>query len=382
MIDMLYRKRVFFESEENDRIANMSVAEGSSTVGVASRTGSHGFESQPASRSGSLKGRKRAGTNCSASPIAVHPFNVSHHRGPSSESGSSVASSVILTGSANRPIASKIDYLLAESTPVGLLFPHESDLSSSYMSARLSHNPGLGTHESSSPLKSNPSARLSHAHASVNGHHRASSLGKVQASQLRSPSSLAPDTGASQIPEPGTVPLANIALPDRHHLRPPQRQQTLRPDTIRRTTSYTGQVQPDLAVEQPRPNVGGIGGVEHNAHQNDPEQERGTLHLAVAAAFANSKGGSVERELDRRPSDVSSHSSFYLNEDEDRRHSDQTEVLRPYIDGAPAIILSGGGRLPDEARNLLERMLNVNPDVRPTAKEVRMALQAMTVLIV
>ena len=52
---------------------------------------------------------------------------------------------------------------------------------------------------------------------------------------------------------------------------------------------------------------------------------------------------------------------------------------RSYRDGLPALILPGGGRLPDELRDLIEAMVQPTPEARPTAAAVVAALQAHSV---
>jgi len=54
-------------------------------------------------------------------------------------------------------------------------------------------------------------------------------------------------------------------------------------------------------------------------------------------------------------------------------HSSDT---RPYADGAPALILPGGGRLPDKVRELIKSMVASLPEERPAASEVVSALRA------
>ncbi|WFD36515.1 hypothetical protein MCUN1_003398 [Malassezia cuniculi] len=49
---------------------------------------------------------------------------------------------------------------------------------------------------------------------------------------------------------------------------------------------------------------------------------------------------------------------------------------RCYKDGLPALILPGGGRLPDELRDLIEAMLEPQPEARPTAAAVVATLKA------
>lgn len=52
-----------------------------------------------------------------------------------------------------------------------------------------------------------------------------------------------------------------------------------------------------------------------------------------------------------------------------------TPDRRPYADGAPALILPGGGRLPDAVRTLIQQMVSPIPEERPTASQVRQQLE-------
>ena len=45
----------------------------------------------------------------------------------------------------------------------------------------------------------------------------------------------------------------------------------------------------------------------------------------------------------------------------------------------PALILPGGGRLPDKLRDLINEMVDPNPEERPSAAEVVEALAAHSV---
>ena len=58
---------------------------------------------------------------------------------------------------------------------------------------------------------------------------------------------------------------------------------------------------------------------------------------------------------------------------------DAENDVRPYEDGMPALILPGGGRLPDKLRDLINQMVDPNPEERPSAAEVVEALAAHSV---
>ena len=44
--------------------------------------------------------------------------------------------------------------------------------------------------------------------------------------------------------------------------------------------------------------------------------------------------------------------------------------MRSYADGAPALILPGGDRLPDALRELIRAMVSPQPEDRPLASQV------------
>ena len=345
MIDILYRKRFFFESEENDRVASLSVAMGSgASVNGGSAT---------VSRNGSLRGKKR-GPYDKASGTPISRPTAALQRENSSESVSSIASSVMLSGSSGRnPSIRAINMLLEPSLPIGLFV-----LSGGHVSVQPSGTSAVVNASASSSSVSNTG----------HGHQRAASLGKAQTSSLLSPTS---------------------AL--RHHA-------VTRPTVLRRTTSYSG--------------ADGIGESSDEASEGSsrrssivtPEQaplpveqtrsptsrDSAGLRLAVTAAFAqSSRTAQQERNLRMRQlscssDDVSSNgSSGSIGRhgcDDDCDDDDDNVMLEdatPYFDGSPALLLPGGGRLPDAARDLLERMLNADADKRPTAAEVRQQLEAL-----
>lgn len=356
MIDIVYRKRVFFESEENDRVARMSVAEGSSTAGPGSHYGGIGLGMQgslPASRNGSLRGRKSDGTALPSSSTPSRSHGTMHRRAPSSESVSSVASSVVLSGTSGRPSVQAINMLLDEVTPTGLIMPAGSP----QMSLR-----SLSSGNESSPIHKAVRLANSHAHAAVDGHHRAASMGKAQGSHY-----LKAYDGQQQ----GWSALTSVpAAPREDKVEPASSSRLIaRPNTFRRTTSYGGQDAASTAVSDAER-------LQNQSTSNgdrslDGPSENTELRLAVAAAFARSKqdqGTEGKTETHGLEGDGCVHQSTNMTCVE--------EDMRPYSDGTPSLILPGGGRLPDQARSLLERMLDVDPNRRPTAAEVRAALEA------
>lgn len=331
MIDILHRKRVFFESEENDRIASLSVAEG--------RASSNNGGSANASRNGSLRGKKIGEseyTSGTSRPTATL------HRENSSESVSSIASSVMLSGSSGRnPSIRAISMLLEPSPPIGILAPPGSQSSSSLQKYK------FGKPSSSKNSKNESSASVSLGGTGGHGHHRATSLGKAQTNSLLSPN-------AARRPN-----------------------QVSRPTELRRTTSYGGiessESTGDEASITPEPVV------EHQIGAT--KRDSAGLRLAVTAAFAQSSRVVQQQQHHQHQHQHQQGARENSSGSEEDYHNQVNrsyeEEARPYKDGSPALILPGGGRLPDEARNLLEKMLYANPHNRPTAAQVRQQLEAL-----
>jgi serine/threonine protein kinase len=303
MIDILHRKGRFFESEENDRIASLSVAEG--------RAASINGGSTTASRNGSIRGRRRGESDVgSASTTRPGPPPMLQ-RELSTESISSIASSVMLSGSSGRnPSVRAVSMLLEPSPPFGVVVPQ--------------HNPSL-KHFQFGRSNSNtlsPSSAIS----PNQGPHRATSLGKGESNSL-----LSPTAGASRRINPVS-----------------------RPTTFRRTTSF-GDVEALETLEQDK-----NGSVQEKETVVDQTSvtDSSSLRLAVTAAFAQSS-----REESQKIQ--------AMDDEED------LQLQRPYKDGSPALLLPGGGRLPDVARDLLEKMLSTDANRRPTATQVKQMLLAL-----
>lgn len=418
MIDMVYRKRVFFESEENDRVARMSVAEGSSTAGPASYYGGTIAGNQgslPASRKGSIRGRKSDGTSMgntsTSTPLRSKAYGM-HKRAPSTESVSSINSSMVVSSASGmRPSIQAIDILLDERTPTGLLtIPGSPQLALRNLAAVNSAT----SHDSKKYSSSNADT-----FATINGHHRASSMGKAQSHQFAGNTH---SRGQQRWSSQGTEPSKTQYNVGSSLASPPSNTMvnflSVRPD-IRRTTSYNGQdtnastsqvetktqdrelVEDRLQRSNSRGSQKGFHEESSQASISPPSTiskktgENAELRLAVAAAFArstnyvppttsttNSTSNSV-KEFRKMGGDLSnfsledddqSRNGFYFEQDLQER---EKEDNRAYQDGTPALLLPGGGRLPDRARDLLERMLRTDSAQRPTASQVRAVLESL-----
>ncbi|UZJ56477.1 hypothetical protein CBS101457_005797 [Exobasidium rhododendri] len=344
MIDILHRKRVFFESEENDRIASLSVAEGRPLSFIEGGT--------TTSRKGSLRGKSRVEGDYAVTASLSRP-NTMLQRENSNGSVSSIASSVMLSGSSARnPSIRAIQMLLEPSPPSGVKTP----TTSSSIHTSLFVGKGVGERkreESEMSGKVAPPSR----NAGGSRHHRATSLGKIQSSDTL----LSPDTAR----------------------RP---KQVSRPTVLRRTTSYGGvEINDTTTVEEVEKEDLSTSQASFSPEPlNEIIRDSASLRLAVTAAFAQSNleqqqqllHQQSQQKMKRRESSSGSVESKEMNYLY-RRYSYEDEETRPYMDGSPALILPGGGRLPDEARNLLEKMLIADPDRRPTATQVRLQLEAL-----
>lgn len=402
MIDMVYRKRIFFESEENDRVARMSVAEGSSTAGPASYYAStigNNQGSLPASRKSSIRGRKSDGTSIAntstSTPLRSQAYSM-HKRAPSTESVSSINSSLVVSSASGmRPSVQAINILLDERTPTGLLtIPVSPQMTLRSIAAVNSAN-------------SNDGGKQAGNFATINGHHRASSMGKAQGHQYTGNThSHAQQRWSSQ----GTGSHDNGREIEASRTNTMLNLLAVRPDSLRRTTSYNGQdtnintSQGDVQSQEresmnaqlertasressssfnddlSRPSISPPSSISRKTGEN------AELRLAVAAAFArstkyapptsSSSNNTQFKDLRKMSGDLSTFSI----QDRDLEHESQEEEqedLRAYHDGTPALLLPGGGRLPDQARNLLERMLKTDPAQRPTASQVRAILESL-----
>ncbi|PWN97424.1 kinase-like protein [Tilletiopsis washingtonensis] len=263
MIDMLYRKRVFFESEENDRVARLSAT-------------------RPTVR-----------------------------REGSTDSIESVASSILVDNGRTGASVRSIAMLLDDAPFKGLL------------SSPAGQPTGLLDAERNGTAAS--------------GHQRRASMGKTPQKLGRAA-----------------------------YLNAPRRPV----GTLRRTTSYGDQSSSD-ASPQADDNGGNDGdaGRTDGAGAGSGVTRSADSKLAPSALSPPHSPPSAAQGMYNTPSGLPA----LLDE----MQAEEEEDLRPYRDGSPALILPGGGRLPDAARALLERMLSTDPSLRPTAKQVVAALSAL-----
>lgn len=353
MIEMLHRKERFFLTEENDRIARISVAEGwgdsSSNAG-----------STNASRHTSLRRKSKDGST-TGSALAKR---TSRRRDSSADSVESTASS-ITTKSGKAPSLAAIQLLLEPSSLAGVLVP---------------------------PKPERRSAGAVDAREA--GHHRALSLHKNHAPHGKSSTDATADNNSSNAVTRNGAQKAGVVP---------------KPSVLRRTISYGGAKDPEA---------------EEGEGTSTEDSTDLDLSLALTASFAevsrekyrleeeylhgagikpqsnsspirprvpaHARGASLEvagTPLKRavsghhqKTSSLSSHSRSIRStgqEDEDEDEREEEDDRSPYRDGSPALLLPGGGKLPQSALDLLEHMLLANPLRRPKASEVRRRLEAI-----
>ena len=286
MVDILHRKRMFFDSEEEERVRRISVFEG----------GAHhnGKNSASASRQGSLRGRRN------------NFVGSAHRREGSADSLDSVASNLTNT-SWKAPSALAIAALLGD----------EEDFANVCCSGTA---PQVAGSVPNSPLA------------------RAVSINQRG---------------------PGHLPL---------------------PALLRRTASFqNAQDAADHLVGSP---TGGRSSLElHPARGATRERSSGSVssvtslgpaasHLYMAVSAALDKAA-AQNKRKNSGDDISSMQELSKEE--------EVELHRHYSDGMPALILPGGGRLPDAARDLLARMLTTDQHARPSAREVKAILSSISV---
>lgn len=364
------RKKKFFESEENDRVARLSVGVGELGPAWAGGAGTNSnASSAPTSRTGSLRGRRKGREELRA-PLGGGGLVGSKRREGSTDSIDSAASS-IATVSGRAPSGAAIAMLL---DPNG---------------------PPAGVH---APDRGAKNTRL--------GHQRTWSLGNAAAAaaSLASPSPSSNNANANANANPNAhlsphAPARSLAIP-----MPMPMPMPMRPHTLRRTTSCG---EPGLPGESDSEVSNGVNVGDVTDRTEGPTKDRlmqaqvpssaisatsssprspsaattSSLRMAISAAFAQA-GRSRSRGIKPHEGAAVSFSSDQADQaelEEQEEEGQEEEDLRPYRDGTPALILPGGGRLPDAARDLLERMLAFEPARRPGAGEVRRALEGLEI---
>lgn len=358
VVEMLHRKRLFFESEENDRASRIAVEAGSNP------------NSQPASRSASLRGRHQKTPSASANDGAI---------------GS--ASSAQLTASLNR--------LIQYSSPTSPTFPttpreasndslgsvassittiygrHPTPLAVSRLLEPTDEPRGLLIDPNAPTRQSSLLHKLSSAdvrRCASTGGRNALAAGISDLQRLRA--------SGEDVKSTDTAEQKNAAAAFRKGSPAVQRVTGLevasRPDWLRRRSSYGDEVRSQnvhsSSAAAPIAKDTATEATELSTTPTKPSRLRSMFSPTSAHFSHNSpeENDSNRARLDPERTHLSHPADCCLD-----THHDS----RPYADGHPAIILPGGGRLPDWARELLRSMLEANPAARPTAQQVRDRLQ-------
>ncbi|KDN49226.1 kinase-like protein [Tilletiaria anomala UBC 951] len=313
MVDILHRKRIFFESEEAERVRRMNVAEGYNS----------GAGSACASRKSSLRER-RSGTHGSSY----------HRRDGSMDSIDSVASN--LTNMSTRaPSALAIASLLGDDE--GFI--------------KTDH------HMKSDPLGSDPHSPLARAasiHTTLTAHPSASVSARGASS-------------TSHLPLPFSKSLRRTAS-----FQASQEQALASSPPARMSAEEVNSNSSTAAAGPPSRPYNKIAGRERSSGSVSSANSAAASQLYVSVAAA------LERAAKRKSShhdEAHSPGHGLFGETTELTKAEQADLNRHYTDGAPAMILPGGGRLPGAARDLLARMLQTDPRLRPSAKEVKATLE-------
>ncbi|EPQ29290.1 uncharacterized protein PFL1_03045 [Pseudozyma flocculosa PF-1] len=379
VIEILQRKRAFFESEENSRADRLAVEAG----------GSSNPASSPASRSNSMRGRRseRGGDDSSfcLSPGAISrslaaltmpssPISASGGgRNASTDSLESVASS-ITTISGRNPSPYAIACLLDPSPePRGLLVNENEAPRKGLLSPILTQQSGVERRASMGRLQQkNPASSLRLRTAQLGDEadrgKPARSAGTPISSRLSVPFAARPDVlrRASSFGDgvqPGSETVSAHNAGSSHHPGPtalPSRIDEISSPPMRPSGLRAALTPSDLDLD---------------ADLQTPTREAGASPLPpweVRSRQTSSTTSVQHPEAEQTSAKATGGPRMSDDLDDDYRVD-----LRPYADGHPALILAGGGRLPDEARDLLRSMVKASPQARPTAREVFDALQRM-----
>ncbi|KAN0064546.1 hypothetical protein ACQY0O_002174 [Thecaphora frezii] len=366
VVEILQRKKAFFESEENARADRLAVEGGSNPASSA------------ASRSNSMRGRRRdtsddapcfspgsvsrslASLLLPASPI----MGSGDRRNASTDSLESVASS-ITTMSGRSPSSYAIARLLDPSPePKGLLTIENEAIRKGLLPPVLSQQSGVERRASM--------GRLQQQNHATSLRLRTAQLGE-DADRVGTRSAIPPASSQGRL---------NIPL-------------LARPDALRRASSFGDGVQPGSET------VGGLstGSAASEVPESDlpssppmrPSGLRATItpsdlhadhatptlpHPSQVAPWMQDEPRRLLAHVEPRAA-ARCRSKSHSSQEAEPENGYEEEDLRPYADGQPALILPGGDRLPDEARDLLRSMVQAAPHTRPTAREVRIALQRL-----
>lgn len=369
VVEMLHRKRLFFESEENDRASRLAVEAGSKS------------NSQSASRSGSLRGRHtRTPSLCNndvgsvgpASPgqLAVllnryvqHDSHATHMcRDASNDSLESVASS-ITTMSGRNPTSLAVARLLEPTDePRGLLVDPNTASRSGSLLRELRELGGCAEvrRTASTGGRKAMAGGISSLQRPRASNEPSETLGHASDSIASTPSACA---RASAKPKPvSKVTLLDLAS---------------RPDWLRRRSSYGDEIR---SIQSSSAYIlSGAPISEHTAERHGstdqglsttPTQPGASQPSRLRSMFSPTSAQLGSTSSTEKPCTcfaVHAHSTWSSPEPDTHMHA--------YDDGYPAIILPGGGRLPDSTRDLLRLMLQADPAARPTAEHVRHRLR-------
>ncbi|CAO1621155.1 unnamed protein product [Parajaminaea phylloscopi] len=354
-IDMLHRKERFFLTEENDRLARDALAEGwasPSNGGSAATSRQSSLKIKKTKARQSLEEHTSPRTGSMMQRPAVR-------RQDSGESLQSVASSITTLGG-RTPNLSAIHFLLDPGSSSGLFLPFHTGQAGAEL--------GLGTKMCPGPLRDA---------ATTKGHHRTASLHKKSPGQ---------DQDASSNQSQRTGPWALLRRTTSYGCE--QSSQTRESEGAGEETERKEFTGAPRSERQPMESIARI--LDDRARQESREADslprvsgRHDLGLALAASFAESArqqshtSGSLQHRVlqsqhARRASQDISPTTEGLSGEANEAVSGAVEEDRsPYDDGSPALMLPGGGRLPQEALDLLEAMLRSEPTRRPDIKAVK-----------
>lgn len=380
-IDMLHRKERFFLTEEYDRLARISLSEG---WGSSSNTGSTNTSRQSSLRAKQSNGREPSEERLASPASRQLSERPEIRRQDSAESLESVASSIATMDGRSLGLAA-IKFLLDPNPSAGLFLP---------MDHRVFHFDVKKEHGSEVPSEA--------SNQSMKGHYRAASLHKATGVDAWTPQTSnttdvvgdAPRNGAwaflRRTTSYGGVqarkqPKSRVmvtkdrrrleASPDAGDAKEPETGCALRPsndDAAAEQSSAMPSHDLTMAVFASLAE-----GSRRQAHVSHSQQSSALQHRAVHQHQARK----ISREVTATQTMIEARDTSDASSILGQLSQKETEDRRPYRNGSPPLLLPGGGRLPQEALDLLEEMLNADPEKRPSAGVVKERLMRIREVI-
>lgn len=376
VVEMLHRKRRFFESEENDRASRLAVEAGSNP------------NSQSASRRSSLRGRhEKACSSSSNDAVTVGPASPGQlasslhrylqHNSPttyprrdaSNDSLESVASSITTISGRHATSLAVARLLEPTDEPRGLLIDPNTPSRSSSLLRDLGRSAEVRRTASTGTRKAMASGIAGLHRLRASGEQTETAAGEHGSSEGGSTSAAAGSATTRPTPPPSAVAKVTLLEP------------ASRPDWLRRRSSYGDEIKTSLNYPTSA-YLSPAAPISEHATDGRRSIDEGLSTTPTKPSRLRSMFSPTSADLGLVSSAEASSASSPVTVPGHSEHAgcsatsaEALDDMQAYEDGHPAIILPGGGRLPDWTRDLLRSMLQADPAARPTAELVRHRLR-------